>query len=169
MTGRMHRTALAGLLFVALLSACPSKGGEQKDANAGGATPPPPSSPAAPATGPLAELESSPFMNEVWTVQGQPVAVLFYTRENVRLSGQCRSAAGQLDCAALRQLRGAPVEIPKSELDGRTSAGVKACSKLGVPVVIAVSQNGDEESFCRFADGSLVSAGTLERYGIRPL
>lgn len=163
----MHLRALVLASLALVLCGCPSKGGEQKDANAGG-QPVPTQGGGGAATGPLAGLESSPFMNEVWNAQGQQTPILFYARENVRVSAQCRTPAGQLQCAALQQLRGgAPVDIPRRELDGRTSAGVKACMKLGNPIVTAFNPNGDEESFCRFADGSLLSTGTLERYGVR--
>ncbi len=160
--------ALASLAFV--LAGCPSKEGEQRDANAGGQVPPPQGGGQGGGSGPLAGLESSPFMNEVWNAQGQQTPILFYARENVRVSAQCRTPTGQLQCAALQQLRnGMPVEIPRRELDGRASAGVKACTKLGFTIVTAFNQVGDEESFCRFPDGSLLSTGTLERYGVRAL
>lgn len=161
----MHVRALMVLASCVVVAGCPSKEGERRDANAGGSTTPPPS--AAPA-GPLAGLESSPFMNEVWNAEGNRFQVLYYARENVRVSAQCRTADGQLACDALRQLRGGPpVEIPKRELDGRTSAGVKACTRLQHPLVTAMSTTGNEETFCRFPDGSLLSTGTLEQYGVK--
>lgn len=163
----MHLRVLALAISSLILFGCPSKEGEQKDANAGGQQMPPQGGGG---TGPLAGLESSPFLNEVWNAQGQQTPILFYSRENVRVSSQCRTPSGQLQCAALQQLRnGMPVEIPRRELDGRTSAGVKACTKLGLSIVTAFNQVGDEESFCRFADGSLLSTGTLERYGVKAL
>lgn len=165
----MHLRVLAASSLSLFLIGCPSKEGEQRDANAGGQAMPPQGG-GAPGSGPLAGLESSPFLNEVWNAQGQQTPILFYSRENVRVSAQCRTPAGQLQCAALQQLRnGMPVEIPRRELDGRTSAGVKGCMKLGHTIVTAFNQVGDEESFCRFPDGSLLSTGTLERYGIKPL
>lgn len=155
---------LPALIFAVLLVGCPSKEGEQKDANA----PPPGSGMGGPApTGPLAQLESAPFMNEVWNAQGQQTQILYYSRENVRVNGQCRNPAGQLNCAALAQVRGgAPVPIAKSELSGKP-AGVIACQKLGNQLVTAVNAGSNEETFCRFKDGSLLSTNTLEQYGIR--
>jgi hypothetical protein len=160
----------AAFLLVGLLG-CPSKEGEQKDANAGGsggpvgqggptgATPPP--------TGPLAGLESSPFMNEVWNLTGQQVQILYYARENVRVSAQCRNAAGQLGCAALNQVRGAPPVIVKgSELGGK-QAGAVACKKLNNGMMGGVNPAGNEEMFCRFPDGSWLSVNTLEQYGVK--
>jgi len=158
----MKALSLIGL-FAIVLTACPSKEGGQKDANA---PPPGPSG----GSGPLANLESSPFLNETWNAQGQMVQILFYSRENVRVNAQCRSATGQLGCAAIQQIRnGMPVEIPKRELDGRMSAGVKACIKMHNQIVEVTNAMGSQDTFCRFPDGSLLSAGTLEQYGMRVL
>ena len=144
-----------------VLAGCPSKEGERKDAQAA-------SNGAVPATGPLANLESTPYMNEVWSAGGQQTAVVYYGQHNVRVSAPCRQGDGQLACDAIRHIRGgAPVEVARSELDGRASAGVKACQKLGHPLVTAMNGNGDEDTFCRFPDGSLLSTGTLEQYGMR--
>lgn len=155
-----HAKVLAVAIFVA---GCPSKGGEQKDAQTS-------SSGAAPiGAGPLANLEASPFVNEAWmTEDGQRLQLLYYTRENVRVSAQCRTPDGQLACDALRFLRsGAPVDMPRQLLDGRTSAGVKACRKMNQQVLVVRNAMGAEDSMCKFPDGSLLANGSLEQYGVR--
>jgi hypothetical protein len=156
------------LVCVALLVAgCPSKEGEQKDANAGGSGGPVGQG-AAPASGPLAGLESAPFMNEVWNFGGQQVQILYYARENVRVSGQCRNPAGQLGCAALAQIRGGtPVVVSRGDLSTGKQAGVVGCKKLGNTMTGGVNQAGNEEQFCRFPDGSWLSVNTLEQYGVK--
>jgi len=120
-------------------------------------------------TGPLAGLESAPFQNEVWIGEdGQQVPLVFYARENVRVSAPCRSASGQFTCQAMSFMRnGMPVEIAHRALDGRTSAGVKVCMRMNQPVVVVHNSVGAEDSFCRFPDGSLVSNGALEQYKLR--
>jgi putative hemolysin len=93
---------------------------------------------------------------------------IFYTQQNVRLSAPCRSAAGQLNCAAINQLRsGHPVEVPKKMLTGGISAGTRACMKMGNKLFTAHTANGTEDGFCVFPDGSMVSTGALEQYGMR--
>jgi hypothetical protein len=159
---RIAALIVAAVLPV-VLAGCPSKEGEQKDANAGMMTNGGP-----PASGPLAGLESAPFMNEVWNMQGQQTQILYYSRENVRVSGQCRNPAGQLGCAALQQVRGAPpVMVGRGEMGGGKPAGVVACTKLGNQLALGVNPNGNEEQFCRFRDGSLLSTNSLEQYGVR--
>lgn len=121
-------------------------------------------------TGPLANLESAPFVNEVWTAQegGTQMPMIFYSAQNVRVSAQCRQAAGTLQCDALRQIRqGMPVEIPKRSLTGNVSAGTRVCTKMGHQLVSGHNSVGAEDGFCRFPDGSMISTGALEQYGMR--
>jgi len=121
-----------------------------------------------PGTGPLAMLESSPFVNEVWVGESGQVPFIYYTRENIRVSAQCRSPSGQFTCEAMRFMRqGMPVEIARRALDGRTSAGVKVCMRMNQPIVTFHNNVGAEDSMCRFPDGSLVSNGALEQYKMR--
>jgi putative hemolysin len=150
--------AFAGSL---LLLGCPSKDSATSPSSSGGA---------GVATGPLANLEAAPFANEVWIAQegGQQMPFIYYTQQNVRLSAGCRSAAGQLNCAAINQLRsGNPVEVPKRMLTGGVSAGTRACIKMGNKLFYAHTANGTEDGFCVFPDGSMVSTGALEQYGMR--
>jgi putative hemolysin len=161
MTESMMRAfafALFGTMILAL-AGCPSKDGQS---SSGGAMP-------SPGAGPLANLESAPFQNEVWVGQeGGQTPFIYYTQQNVRLSAQCRSAAGQMDCAALKHLRiGPPVAVERGALKGGVSAGVRACQKLGYRLWYAHNASGSEDGFCVFPDGSMVSTGALEMYGMR--
>jgi len=158
MTRVIEALAFVGSL---LLLGCPS--------NDSGATSPSSASGGV-ARGPLANLEAAPFVNEVWIAQegGQQMPFIYYTQQNVRLSAGCRSAVGQLNCAAINQLRsGHPVEVPKKMLTGGISAGTRACMKMGNKLFNAHTQNGTEDGFCVFPDGSMVSTGALEQYGMR--
>ena len=128
-----------------------------------------PTAPAANGVGPLANLETAPFVQEVWVAEnGQQVGFLFYPRENIRMSATCRMATGPFICDAMRYMRnGMPVEIARRTLDGRTSAGVKVCMRMNQPLVTVRNSVGSEDSMCRFPDGSLVSTGALEQYMMR--
>lgn len=162
----MHERSVLGVSLVPCvlvsLAGCPSSPGEQKDAQT--------SSSGTPAVGgPLASLESSPIVDESWRDEGgQTVPMLYFTRENLRVSATCRNAGGQLVCDALRYLRGGMhTEIARRSLDGRSSAGVKVCRKMNQQVLVLRNSVGAEDSVCRFPDGSLVSNGALEQYGMR--
>lgn len=159
---RLLATSLA--VSTALLAGCPSK----DSASSSGATSP--SSSSAGAVGPLANLESAPFVSEAWTAQegGAQMPFVFYAQQNVRLSASCRQPTGQLACDAIRYLRsGVHVEIPRRALTGNVSAGTRACAKLGYPLVSGHNAVGSEDGFCRFPDGSMLSLGALEQYGMR--
>ena len=142
-----------------VLAACHSTTPGAGDASSSGTAP----------TGPLANLESAPFTNEVWIAQdgGTQLPILFYGQQNVRLSASCRNGGGQLACDALKQLRGGtPVVVPRHMVKGNVSAGTKACVVLKNTIVGAHDAQGNEDGFCRFPDGSLVSTGALEQYGM---
>ena len=161
-----HVLPVAAVLLSSLVFlGCPSKDNQSSS----GATSPADATNTV--TGPLATLESAPFLNEVWTSQeGQQMPFIFYARENVRVSAQCRQASGQLACDALRPVRsGTPVEIPARELTGGMSAGTKVCLKLGQKLVTGLNASGNEDGFCRFPDGSMISTGALEQYGMHVL
>lgn len=162
----MKRSLATACLASIVLLGCPSK----DNASSSGATSP--SSSTGAATGPLANLESAPFSNEVWIEQdgGVQMPFIFYPQQNVRMSSSCRRASGELACDAIRYLRsGMPVEIPKRALTGNISAGTRACTKLGYPLVSGHNSAGSEDGFCRFPDGSMLSTGALEQYGMRVL
>lgn len=147
-----------------VLFGCPSK----DNSSSSGATSPS-GAPSAGGTGPLAALESAPSVNETWTSQeGQAMPFLFYQQQNVRISAQCRQPNGQLSCDAIRQVRnGMPVALTSRDLNGGLSAGTKACMKLGQKILTVRNSVGAEDGLCRFADGSMISTGALEQYGIR--
>lgn len=172
---RAHVPSFATRSFAVLLSAaslltlgasllgCPSNEGSRPDAQTS-------SSSGATGTGPLANLESAPFMNEAWIANegGQQMPFLFWGPQNVRLSAPCRRPNGQLDCDAIRQMRsGMPVEIPRRSLTGNISAGSRVCMKLGHRIVSGHNSVGAEDGFCAFPDGSMVSTGALEQYAMR--
>jgi hypothetical protein len=159
MISKSCRTPACTLVATAFLLGCPSKEGERQDA----AKPQTP-----PAQGPLANLESLNPVTEAWAIDGAPAPMIFYAEHDLRVSATCQKAPGQIACDAVRFLRnGMPVEIARRFLDGRQSAGVKACMRMNQPVVVARNAVGSEDSFCRFPDGSMASNGAIERYGMR--
>ncbi|MFO0734532.1 MAG: hypothetical protein U0270_01570 [Labilithrix sp.] len=148
-----------GLFALLSLTGCPSK----ESSSSSGAT-----SPAPVGSGPLANLESQPSAPEQWTAQdGRALPMVYFSGQNVRVSAGCKQPNGQLVCDAIRQLRGAP----PIEVSGRgspsLSMGTKACMKMHYAYVTGRNSVGAEDGFCTFPDGSMVSAGALEQYGVR--
>lgn len=157
----MKTTALAMLVLLSL-TGCPSK----ESSSSSGAT-----SPAPVGSGPLANLETQPSVPEQWTAQdGRPLPMIYFQGQNVRVSAQCKQPNGQLTCDAIRQLRsGQPVEVSARGASPSLSMGTKGCMKLHYPLVTGRNSVGAEDGFCQFPDGSMVSTGALEQYGMRIL
>jgi len=75
-----------------------------------------------------------------------------------------KDCAAKLDCEAYRALGKASLKgiYPR----GGTSPGAVACGKkLGGEVVIGKDSDGNENAFCRFGDGSMVSCGSITWHG----
>lgn len=158
MTLGMRTRALGLVLLLPLITGCPSR-----DGNPGASA-----EPSKNGTGPLANLESVPPNAESWSNDDkQPVALLVWPAQNVKLSASCKAASGELACDAIRFLRGGNhVQMARRFLDGRQSAGVKACVRLNQPIITVRNALGAEDSLCKFPDGSMVATGTLEQYGM---
>jgi len=117
----------------------------------------------------LAGLDPRSGQPEQWTLEeGGPTGFLYFANPQLKLSDGCRKPDGSLDCEAYRFLKsGAPVDLARRSLDGRRSAGVLACMKLGNQLVHGRNAMGSEDGFCRFRDGSLTTTGALETYSVR--
>jgi hypothetical protein len=152
-----------------LLASCGTK--ESDGAGAG----PPSSAQTGPgaATGQasLATLDAKTGQPETWTLDETPapVPLLFFAQASFKLSASCKQPDGSLDCAAFKYVsRGMPTEIAKRELDDhRRTPGMKVCLKLNNQVVNGHNAVGSQETFCRFPDGSVITASALEQYTLR--
>lgn len=152
---------VAAAALVVSLTGCPSK----DSSSSSGATTPPPAG-----SGPLASLESQPSVPEQWTTQdGRALQMIYYQGQNVRVSAQCKQPNGQLNCDAIRQLRGGlpPIDVSAKGASPSLSMGTKGCMKMHYPLVSGRNAAGSEDGFCQFPDGSMVSVGALEQYGMR--
>lgn len=156
-------TALRASVLVgaALAAAC----GSGNAASGGPATP---AEPVAPGREAVAAIRAADGREESFTLDdGKATSFLFFEAARVRLSAACKKGEA-LECEAYRTLRNATaVELPQREVGGATSAGVKICTKLGGTVADGTNSVGSQDAFCRFGDGSLVSAGALEQYLLR--
>ncbi len=157
------RALIAVLLSSVVFLGCPSKDNQSSS----GATSP--SGAPSAGAGPLANLETGPFVAESWTSQeGQKMDFIYYTGPRVRISAMCRQPNGQLTCDAIRQVRqGMPVELDSRDLNAGISAGTKACRKLNMSLVSGHDTKGNEDGFCRFPDGSMIANGVIEQYNTK--
>lgn len=143
------------------LAACPkSQEGTAASSSTAGTT--------AAGSGPLAALTARDGKEEMWKLEQGTMPFLRFDAQRVVVSASCRTAAGTLDCEAIRFLRaGASIELGPNEQAGSVSAGTIACRKTKRAIVVGTGPGGAEDGFCRFADGSMVSLGALEVYAIK--
>lgn len=87
--------------------------------------------------------------------------IAFVTDASAKLtvSADCRQADGSLKCDATRGLK----ELSwKKRKKGDRNPGSALCQhQLKGTVVVGKDAAGDESSFCRFPDGSMVDSGSL--------
>ncbi len=118
----------------------------------------------------LATLDGKSGLPETWTMEDgtAPVPLLYFTQLGIKLSASCKKADGALACAAFQYVKsGMPTEIAKRELDGRASPGSKVCIKMQNQIVNGKNSVGSTDTFCKFPDGSLITASALEQYSLR--
>lgn len=120
------------------------------------------------AQGGAPELDPKTATTETWDLEGiGKTELLVFAKERVTLGKSCLKGAA-LDCEAYRVLRAGPkVEVKKSSLDGRMSAGSRVCLALKGELVTGKSPAGNEDGFCKLGDGSIVACGPLETYAIK--
>jgi hypothetical protein len=112
----------------------------------------------------------------VFTISGKPVKVdqlKLETQTQIQTQAQdkdsptlwvhCPKKKTSSDCVALNKLERATLKgIPASRFQGGKNPGSVVCSDvLRGEVQIGTDPQGDEQSFCVFNDGSLVSTGSL--------
>lgn len=120
------------------------------------------------ASGPLATLSAKDGREEMWKLDQGTLPFLRFDAQRVVLSGSCRTPAGTLDCEALRFLKsGTTVELGPADHAGGMSPGTAVCRKTKHQIMTGTGPTGNEDGFCRFGDGSMVSVGALEIYNLK--
>jgi putative hemolysin len=115
-------------------------------------------------SGPLTSLRAADGKHESFTFEDKPaVAMLQFGEAHVCVSASCSKPDGSLNCDAIRSLRkGKQVKLDGTF--GGANPGAVACKKLGLVQTTGRSPRGDEDGFCIYPDGSMVSTGALDQY-----
>lgn len=86
----------------------------------------------------------------------------FFATEDFTLDAECEKKPGRYDCDAYRALARASRKLIQDRARNNGVAdGPLICRALKGAVFIGRLPNGTENSFCKFRDGSLVSAASL--------
>ncbi len=95
------------------------------------------------------------------SIDGAKVAFLTFKFDSLSISSSCKKGE-VLDCAAYAAFkRRETAPLTSADLEGGKNPGSLRCRKLGGEVKIAVGENLDETSVCKFSDGSIIDCGSL--------
>jgi hypothetical protein len=152
------------VLALVLVAGCPSGGsGPGPNTGSSGTTSGP-----GPTSGPLANLDPNQAKQETWTTDRGPIAFLNFEAQRLRISASCRQPTGQMDCEALRAVRGGPqVELTPQDRMRAAPPGATVCVKMHHQLTTGRDPGGNEDGFCIFNDGSLIATGSLELYVLK--
>ena len=83
----------------------------------------------------------------------------------IGVSSHCQRSA-KSSCLALQKLDAASMRNVQAKGHGSSAnPGTLICENLGGRVIIGRDSSGNENSFCKFKDQSLIDCGTLTWYG----
>lgn len=100
-------------------------------------------------------------LKSVLNIDGVKVAFLTLKSHSLSISSSCKKGE-VFDCAAYAAFkRRETAPLNSAELEGGRNPGTLRCRKLGGEVKIAVAENLDETSVCKFSDGSIIDCGSL--------
>lgn len=104
-----------------------------------------------------------------YTIDGAPKEFLVFSAEKVTVSASCGKPDGGLDCEAMQLLRrGKSVQLTPAESSRGIPPGAAVCAKLKIMSTTGRDAKGNEDGFCTFADGSLVSHGSVDTHVLAP-
>lgn len=114
-------------------------------------------------------LQAKNAQRVTYTVDGAAKEFLDFSTERVKVSASCAKPDGSLDCEAMQLLRrGKTVQMTSAELSRGIPAGAAICAKLKIQNTTGRDAKGNEDGFCSFADGSLVSHGSVDIHVLAP-
>ena len=103
--------------------------------------------------------------SELTNVDGKSQAIFEDRNLGLYLSANCVQPDHKLKCRAYDVLALVSFDEVVSKLKGGVNPGAMICRSVSGELTILKDAKGNENSFCRFGDDSLVSSGTMTRYG----
>jgi putative hemolysin len=94
---------------------------------------------------------------EEYTRFGVPQKICWRNELRAFVNARCES-----DCLAIRFVK-EKHPVPKLRLTGGKNPASAKCEHLGIKVVVMKDSRGNEQSFCEFADGSLMDSNAVAR------
>jgi len=117
----------------------------------------------------FAENTPPPVEIETFKLNGAEMRFSHHGKLHLLVNADCLIEKNHLwekneKCQAIRKLKEVSLKKLGKALEGGANPGAVACLKVGGKSLIAVDSRSNQNSFCRFEDGSFVSSGTLHFY-----
>jgi hypothetical protein len=93
------------------------------------------------------------------------VAFTLLPERHITISSGCVTKGELKNCDASKAIKKADLAKIGKDLFGRNPGAMLCSEQLGGTVVWSRDAKGNERTFCKFKDGSLVGSGTLAYYG----
>lgn len=112
---------------------------------------------------PSLTLGSTDTQNVLWKVAGKDVQFASIPGRHLLISSSCVQQDSSLSCEAYNSLPNASTQGLSSQFrHGGANPGAVICGrKLGGKIVTGSDEHSNEQSFCLFGDGSMVSSGSI--------
>ncbi len=108
------------------------------------------------------------LVTETWQTDDGPVEMVKSASARFEVSSACKKPDGSLDCEAYRFVTHPEhVDLSGGNAHG-ASQGTLRCVKSKHVLVSAHDAQGNQDGFCKFADGSYATTGSIESRPLPP-
>ena len=105
---------------------------------------------------------------QLWNFFGKKKMMFRIEAESLLISANCMEYGKKKDCEALKAIPLASLKGLQKYLIGGARPGAVVCERVFKQMVwLGTDRDGNENTFCLFKDGSMISNGSLTHYAIK--
>ncbi len=100
-----------------------------------------------------------------FSIDGKSSEFVWFKDQSITISASCVESGKMKDCQARKALDIVKLSLLEKDYLGRNPGAMLCSNQLGGLVVWAKDKTGNERTFCKFKDSSLIGSGSLFFYG----
>jgi hypothetical protein len=100
-----------------------------------------------------------------FSIDGKKTEFVWFKEQSITISASCVKSGQIKKCQAKQALDNVKSSLLEKDHFGRNPGTMLCSEQLKGTVVWAKDKSGNERTFCKFSDGSLVGSGSLFFYG----